>query len=166
MPQRDDESQTHGDDAATTLLHRWMPLTAAAGVIVTSATPARVELALPLEPNLNHQGTAFGGSVSVLGIVAGWLLVRTRAEAELEAGREPDGGLDVVIQSSTTRYIRPIDADASAVAAWGEPDDWPTVWPVFERAGRAQVAVRSEVHSGGRVRAVHDGVYVLHRVGP
>ena len=41
-----------------------VPLAGAMGVRVVEAGEAGVRLALPLAPNLNHHGTAFGGSVS------------------------------------------------------------------------------------------------------
>jgi len=56
-------------------LHRNIPLSAAMGVRVRSATPRRVELEAPLAPNINHQSTVFGGSASALAMLSAWTLV-------------------------------------------------------------------------------------------
>src|SRR5262245_21829556 len=56
-------------------LHQNIPLSAAMGVRVGSATPHRVELAAPLAPNINHQSTVFGGSASALAMLSAWTLV-------------------------------------------------------------------------------------------
>lgn len=53
-------------------LHRQIPLSAAMQVSVVSATLDSVVLSAPLAPNINHKYTAFGGSVSALGILAAW----------------------------------------------------------------------------------------------
>ena len=73
-------------------LHRQIPLSAAMRVTVRGATLESVILAAPLEPNLNHKSTAFGGSLSALGILAAWSLVHLRL---LEEGVK----CEIVIQS-------------------------------------------------------------------
>ena len=53
-------------------LHEHMPLTRALGVSVLAAGQQGVNLAAPLAANINHQSTAFGGSLASLAILAGW----------------------------------------------------------------------------------------------
>ena len=45
-----------------TYLHDHIPLSAAMGAGVSQADTEIVRLSAPLEPNLNHRATAFGGS--------------------------------------------------------------------------------------------------------
>ncbi|RYG68370.1 thioesterase, partial [bacterium] len=65
---------------------------------VEVASPARILLSAPLPPNLNHRGTAFGGSISSLAILAGWswLWVMLRERAVLP---------ELVIQTAKTDYL-------------------------------------------------------------
>ncbi len=49
-----------------TYLHTHIPLSKAMEVEVVQATPDIIELRAPLAPNINHRGTAFGGSISTL----------------------------------------------------------------------------------------------------
>ena len=58
--------------ALETYLHDHIPLSRAMAVRVVTSAPGHVELAAPLEPNINVHGTAFGGSVSTLGVLAAW----------------------------------------------------------------------------------------------
>ena len=66
-------------------LHEQIPLSSAMQVSVESATSESVVLAAPLAPNTNHKLTAFGGSVSALGILAAWSLLHVRL---VEAGQD------------------------------------------------------------------------------
>ena len=74
-------------DRLTAYLHEHIPLTAAMGVRVLEARPERVRLRAPLGPNLNHRATAFGGSLSGLGILAGWCVMHVRLRPELPEAR-------------------------------------------------------------------------------
>ena len=68
--------------AVEAYLHEHIPLSAAMGTRVVRADPAEVRLEAPLEPNLNHRATAFGGSVAALAILAGWTVVHLRLRTE------------------------------------------------------------------------------------
>ena len=82
-------------------LHQQIPLSAAMGVRVRMATPERVQLAVPLAPNINHNETAFGGSAAALATLSAWALLHLRlAGAGLQAR--------LVIQRSSMEYEQPI----------------------------------------------------------
>ncbi len=53
-------------------LSRHIPLSDALQVEVAVALPDRILLKAPLAPNSNHRGTAFGGSIYALALLAGW----------------------------------------------------------------------------------------------
>ena len=65
----------------------------------------------PLQPNLNHRKTAFGGSIATMGIIASWTLVWLKLK---------DCGLDhrIVIQNSSTSYLTPIEQDFEVIGYW------------------------------------------------
>ncbi|MEL7238834.1 MAG: YiiD C-terminal domain-containing protein, partial [Planctomycetota bacterium] len=136
-----------------------LPLTSAMAVTVRRADPSGVELAIPLEPNLNHEGTAFGGSISTGGILAGWGLLWVRTQRLPQPPR-------LVIAHSSTRYIRPVGGDFKVVCH--APND--KLCRQFEETlaatGKARLALRSELTCDGKIAAVHDGVYVALRADP
>lgn len=70
-------------------LHEHIPITRAMGLKVTAYDGDSVRLWAPLEPNLNHRNTAFGGSLSTLGILAGWSLLHVKMQ---EAGHRGAAG--------------------------------------------------------------------------
>ena len=56
-------------------LHEQIPLTQAMGVQIESYDEAQLVVTAPLEPNHNHLGTAFGGSLSALTTLTGYAML-------------------------------------------------------------------------------------------
>ena len=84
-------------------LYQYIPLSAAMGVQVRTASAEFVKLAAPLRPNVNHTETVFGGSAAALATLSAWTLLHLRLE---------NAGLDarLVIQRSRMEYEKPIPA--------------------------------------------------------
>lgn len=106
------------------------------GVQVQSATTEAVILSAPLEPNINHKSTVFGGSASALAILAAWSLLHLRLVRE---GLE----CEIVIQSNQMDYERPITGTFSATSSLAEPADWPMFLKTLTRKGRARIQIVS-----------------------
>ena len=67
-------------------LYQYIPLSAAMGVQVRTASVGHVKLAAPLRPNVNHTETVFGGSAAALATLSAWTLLHLRLEnARLDA---------------------------------------------------------------------------------
>ena len=88
-------------------LHDRIPLSTTMGVEVLAATPDGVTLAAPLEPNINHRDTVFGGSASAVAILSAWGLLYVRL-------REEFPNASIVIQRNTMSYQRPIPSAFTA----------------------------------------------------
>lgn len=88
------------DDLQTTL-EREIPICSQLGIRVHEGGLDGLVMSMPLKPNLNHQKTAFAGSLSTLCTVAGWgytfLLLK-------KLGRSGS----VVIHRSTIKYMQPV----------------------------------------------------------
>lgn len=144
---------------ATTLekyLHGHIPLSAAMGVRVLLATPARVELAAPLAPNINHHETVFGGSASALAILCAWSLLHVRM---LGAGVRAR----LVIQRNEMSYDEPILGDFTATCELEDESAWERFLRMFERRGRARITLRARLECGSRRVAGFEGDFVALR---
>jgi thioesterase domain-containing protein len=137
-------------------LHEHIPITRAMGLKVTGYDGNIVRLWAPLEPNLNHRQTAFGGSVSALGILAGWTLLH------IKLGESGDP-VQLVIQHSETDYTGPIEADFTAACAMPSAHDWDKFTQTFQRYGKARIQLESSLEAEGRILARHTGTYVAVR---
>jgi thioesterase domain-containing protein len=84
-----------------------MPITKALGLRVVGIEGGGLVLSSPLEPNINHKGTAFAGSLNATATLAGWGTIWL-------ALREHGIRSHVVIQDSTVHYVRPVTGDFTA----------------------------------------------------
>jgi len=100
-----DSLSTKGLEA---FLHEKIPLTKAMGLHVAESTAQRLVLEAPLDRNVNHLGTAFGGSLHALPTLACyaglWTLMR-------------EAGIDghVVVKQSQAFYRQPVTGTLRAV---------------------------------------------------
>lgn len=135
-----------------------IPLTAAMGVEVSVESPERVVLAAPLAPNINHQGTAFGGSVAALATLAAWSLVRVRLE-------DADRAANVVVQRSSMEYCAAIDGALTAVCEFADDGLWQQTIERLDRRGRARLELHSRLEHAGETAARFAGTFVLMSPG-
>lgn len=143
-------------DEITAYLHAHIPITQALGARVESWDGSAIRLSAPLAPNLNHRGTAFGGSLSALAILAGWAILHL---ALRERGLE----VRLVIQRSALDFVEPIEGDFTASARLPPPAQWERFLATLSRHSRARITVEGEVACGGRAGGRHEGVYVALR---
>jgi thioesterase domain-containing protein len=132
----------------TEFLHRCIPLTQALAVRVTEAGNGRVRIEAPLAPNLNHHGTAFGGSLATLGILAGWTVLHMSLD---------DAGIaaSLVVRHVELDYLEPVTGDLIAESALPLAE-WPRFVETLQRGRRARIDVDSRLRGAAeavRVRA-------------
>ncbi len=134
-------------------LHEHIPLSAAMQVRVESASPEQVVLGAPLQPNINHRETVFGGSASALAILSAWTLIHLKLE---------EGGLEtrLVIQRNSMHYEHPIEGYFTATAVSPAPERWQAFERALERRGRARIPVGSRLVAEGRQAGRFEGEFV------
>jgi len=148
-----------GDElqALTEELWEGIPLAAAAGITVTEADDEHVRVSAPFQPNRNYHGTGFGGSIAIVGIVTGWIMV-SRLLHMVEDAHE------VVIQASSVDYLEPARDDLAGRALSPPPPEIERFVRTYQRFGRARIAVTSTIESGDVTVARHEGTYAALRL--
>ncbi len=134
-------------------LHEHIPLSRAMQVSVVKVAVDSVTLAAPIEPNINHRGTAFGGSISAVAILAAWSLLHTRLSAEGVTCR-------LVIQRNSIDYLKPVEADFTATSLPPDAADWLTFTRTLGRKGVGRVTVRCVLECAGETVAHLKGEFV------
>lgn len=134
-------------------LHDHIPITAHLGVEVISFESGTIRLKAPLAANINHRDTAFGGSLSALGILAGWAAIHFSLQRAGLASR-------IVIQRSNTAFLAPGDEDFVATASLPDNASWERFCAMLQKRGRARLTLACEVATGKNRIAAHEGVYV------
>jgi thioesterase domain-containing protein len=149
-------------------LHQQIPISAGMGVRVRLATPERVDLWLPLQPNINHEQTVFGGSAAAAATLAAWTLLHLRLT---QAGSEAQ----LVVQRTTMEYTKPIDGDFEATCTFSDAEAWGRFRRTLERRGKARLGMTAHLLGGsaelgaGRSRdvcAAFAGDFVALRSAP
>lgn len=139
---------------ATAFLHDQIPLTRAMGVEVRSWDGRELCLTAPLEPNHNHLGTAFGGSLSALVTLAGysllWLLLGDR-EAH------------IVIRDSSIRYRHPVRGELRALCRHPGDEAWQAFHAQFTSSGKARLTLHVVIVEDDRECVEFEGVFVALR---
>ena len=131
-------------------IHEHIPLTAAMDLKVDRADSEEVRLRAPLLPNVNHQGTAFGGSIAALALAAGWISVR------MKVGPLPQ----VVISECTIKYRRPIVEDLVAVCAAPSERVWERFVTKLEKRGAGRIDLDVHLYCGDEPCVTMHGRYV------
>jgi thioesterase domain-containing protein len=134
-------------------IHEHIPLSKAIGVSVVAIEDGAVTLQAPLEPNLNHQQTVFGGSASALAILASWALLHVRLQSEGIADR-------LVIQRNVMEYQCPILGQFTARSMLEHPEGWKPFTAMLARKGKARITVLAVLEHMGRVAGRFSGQFV------
>lgn len=135
----------------TEYLHDVIPLSAAMEARVIEVREGTVTVEAPLGPNSNHRGTAFGGSLSALAVIAGFSTVLLGLRL---AGFQHR----VVIQRNEYSYLLPAVSSFTATARI-EPRRWQRFINTIERRGRGRVIVDVTVSSDGHRVGHLEGVF-------
>lgn len=128
-------------------LHEKIPLTKAMGLHVAESNAKRLVLEAPLAANVNHLGTAFGGSLHALPTLACyaalWTLLR-------------EAGLDghVVIKRSAASYRQPVQARLRAVCVRPAPATVAEFIADLRRHKKARMELTAIVEGAGGKPAV------------
>jgi thioesterase domain-containing protein len=142
-------------DRLQAYLERSIPLVKVMGVEVVSLDENALVMRAPLEPNRNHIGTAFGGSLHGLATLASWGLLWLLLE------HRPD--IDLVVRDSRMQYTGPGEADLEAACPVPNTGLLTQFLRNVDRRGKAAIELSAQVRSNGRVCADFEGRFVAIR---
>lgn len=134
-------------------LHEHIPLSKAMEVSVLKADASGVVLSAPLEPNINHRETVFGGSASSLAILAAWSVVHFGLQREGLSCR-------VVIQRNTMSYDMPIAGRFTAQCNVPAPEIWQRFLTMLRRKKIGRIELVSALAYEGKAAGTMEGVFV------
>lgn len=136
-----------------TFLYDQIPLARALGVSVVKADAISAVLKTPLEPNRNHLGTAFGGSLGAVLILSGytWLYNALATRGHL---------CHVILQRHETDYLVPVDQTFETTARGPDEKEFERFLRTLERKGRARITLEAIVGSFDRPACEFTGDFV------
>ena len=138
------------------VLHSEIPLTREIGIEVVDYTGDSLTLKAPLEKNINHKCTAFGGSLYSVSVLSGWGLIHLLMKEQGLTGH-------IVIQESHTRFLKPVAQDLVATCAFDSAEQQERFLRMYKKKGIARLALTSRMSSGGETLLEFHGNYVVHK---
>ena len=130
-----------------------IPLSTAMAIDVVAADSDGVTLEAPLEPNINHRDTVFGGSAAAVAILSAWGLLFVRL-------RDEHPNATIVIQRHAMRHLRPITGAFTATSFLAEPGAWDTFVSTYQRRKLARISVKATLRCAGELVGDLDAAFV------
>jgi|SRR5579885_1438333 len=136
-------------------MHAHIPLVAQMQVKVVSADASGLQLTAPLAPNINHERSAFGGSLASLMTLAcwGWLWLQL----------EEQEGLHIVVKEAQLSYLKPVTAMLDARCAPPAAEELRKFQDTLARRGKARLELKAETLQDGAVAASYRGSFAVYR---
>lgn len=134
-----------------------MPITQHLEFSLAADEEGRVRASAPLQPNTNHMGSAFGGSLSMLATVTGWAMMHQVVE---EAVEDMKRRVEVMIQESDIEYLRPVYENISVICERPDEDALERFQQMLDRWGRARLDLKCKIDAAGERAVTFIGRYV------
>ena len=136
------------------LLHSKIPITRAMGVRVEDYDGERLIISAPLDVNVNHLGTAFGGSLHTMAVLCSYGLLWLELQ-----GTE----CHIVIRESSISYERPVKGDLRAVCFRPEAEALAHFKRAFQHRGKARITLDVTMEDEGASAVRFRGTFVALR---
>ena len=136
-------------------MHAHIPLVAQMQVQVASADDAGLRLTAPLAPNINHEQSAFGGSIASLMTLACW--------GYLWLLLEEHKGLHIVVKDAQLSYLKPVISTLDARCAPPPPEELKKFLAMLARRGKARLSLKAETLQDGAIAASYTGSFAVYR---
>lgn len=129
-----------------------IPISEAIGVKVVSYDQGELVISAPLSKNINHQHSAFGGSLFSVAALAGWGLMQLKlSELELDC--------NTVVMGGEVKYSRPVYDDL--VCHCRLPENADEIFKTLEEQHTVTTSMTSTYYCNEKVAMQLEGQYHL-----
>ena len=139
-------------------LHNHIPLVRHMQLRVENWNDSGLTLGAPLLPNINHEGTAFGGSLESLAMLACWGLVWLLLE------NEPT--LHIVVAESSMRFLRPVSSTLNAHCAIPDESTRRNFFAMRHRRHKARIKLQARIVQENVLYTEFSGQFVAWQEKP
>ncbi len=133
------------------LFYSKIPITQALGVRVEHYDDEGLILSAPLNANVNHLGTAFGGSLNALAVLSGYGLLWLELQ---------DTQCHIVIRKSSISYERPVRGELRATCVRPDRQALEEFKRTFQQTGKARIALTATIEDPGEMAVRFEGIFI------
>jgi len=138
------------------VLHTRIPITRIMGVRVEDYDGERIIVTAPLSQNVNHMGTAFGGSLNTLAVLSGYALLWLELQ---------DDECHIVLRESSISYERPVRGELRAICVRPEKEALQQFKQAFLQIGKARISLSATIEDDGITAVRFKGLFVAVAAG-
>jgi thioesterase domain-containing protein len=139
------------------LIVQEMPITKHLEFSLATEEDGKLRTTAPLQPNANHMGSAFGGSLSMLATLTGWAMMHQLLEDKMEDMRRK---VEVMIQESDIEYLKPVCENIAVICERPDEDALERFQNMLDRWGRARLDLKCKIDAAGERAVTFIGRYV------
>lgn len=129
-----------------------IPISAAIGIRVESASLQQIVLSAPLLNNINHKNTVFGGSLHAVATLACWSLLHVNLIGEED--------VQIVIASSEVSYLAPVISDFKAECLMADFSEWERFQKILQKKGKARLPLNAKIFQNSQLCVNYSGQFV------
>ena len=144
----------------TDLLHKDIPITKQMESSIIHIDEHTCIAEVELEPNLNHKGTAFGGSIYSCCALASYGLFLNGLRLHGSTTK------DIVIAEGEIKYLKPVNDDFEVKATWHSDHDKKKFFEHLKSKHKARTHVIAKIICQGDVCAEFKGLFVAKDITP
>lgn len=135
-----------------------IPISAAIGIKVESASSQQIILSAPFLNNINHKNTVFGGSLHAVATLACWSLLHMNLLDLSERNTQ------IVIASSEIFYTAPVISDFKAECCMSDSLEWERFRKTLHRKGKARLKLNAKIFQDSQLCVNFSGQFVAIQV--
>lgn len=136
-------------------LNKDIPVSKFLGFDFAEATATKVVIRARLSENINHKGTAFGGSLYTLSVLAAYSLVYLGIEKEKIKTN------NIVIQKGEIQYLKPVTSDFDITCEFNGEASYQKFYETLARWKKVRETIKAQIFCQGKLCAKLDGVFVV-----
>ena len=138
-------------------LHHLIPISKDMGITTESYDGEKLVLTAPLANNVNHQQSAFGGSLFSLSALAGWGILQLKlAELDIKA--------NTVIAGGDVSYSLPVFETLHCEIKL--PENYAGFKDKLVATGKASISLTTNILVQGECAMAFNGKYVVKAIAP
>ena len=131
-----------------------IPVTKAMGMTIKTLSRDEVTLSAPIKENINHRGSAFGGSIDSVFLTTGWAFIRFLIDHY-----QPT---PIIVGSrGSTNFQKPVLKDFESNLVMPSDKEVNTFLDTFDRFGKARITLKATITEDGETCASFEGDYVV-----
>lgn len=138
-------------------IHEHIPITADLHAYIKHRDSHSITIGAPLAENINHRNSAFGGSMSAIGILSGWALIFIEMKKRGLSNK-------LVIQRSNFEFLHPVTDDFEAKSVLPSNSKLEQFIKMFAHKGKARLTIETHVFCNSKRCGTNSAVYVAMKL--